>query len=159
MLNRVGESLGREVTADDVEPWTWHIAELGRKPSGVDFANTKAVINQATRSMAEFLTEYDVYLTPTQGTPPPEIGYLDTPNLTELEHRIDHVHQFTFPFNVTGLPAMSVPLYWNNDGLPVGVQFVGRFADESTLFRLASQLEATCPWRSKFPPVPYKQIK
>jgi Asp-tRNA(Asn)/Glu-tRNA(Gln) amidotransferase A subunit family amidase len=155
MLDRLGEQLGTTITPDMVEPWTWAVAEHGRKISGVQFAKAKSVINRATRGMAEFLQKgrYDVYLTPTQGAPPPKLGYLDTVRLPfeELKSRIDHVHQFTFPLNITGQPAMSVPLFWNTDGLPLGVQFVGRYADEATLFRLAAQLEETRPWFNRRP--------
>jgi amidase len=156
-LDRIGEMLGKKVTPEDIEPWTWMLAEHGRKISGVEFAATKAAINEATRAMADFLNhdKYDIYVTPTQGAPPPKLRYLKTAGLPfeELQHRIDHVHQFTFPCNVTGLPAMSVPLCWNGDRLPIGVQFVGRYADEARLFRLAAQLETERPWRNKRPPV------
>jgi Asp-tRNA(Asn)/Glu-tRNA(Gln) amidotransferase A subunit family amidase len=105
--------------------------------------------------VANFLTRYDVILTPTLGAPPPKLGYLDTVNLPTdeyLKRQYNH-SPFTWLHNVTGLPAMSVPLYWNTEGLPIGVQFAGRYADEATLYRLAGQLEAARPWKHKIPPI------
>ena len=92
-------------------------------------------------------------LTPTLGEPPRELGYFDTVNLPldVLGKRVFHFIPFTWLHNVTGCPAMSVPLYWNDDGLPVGVQFAGRYADEATLYRLAGQLEEARPWRNRVP--------
>jgi amidase len=137
MLDRTGQLIGKKVTADMVEPWTWAVAECGWKASAAELANTKAIINIATRTVADFLTRYDVILTPTVGAPPPKLGYLDTVNLPfeEFHKRIFDFIPFTWLHNVTGLPAMSVPLYWNAQGLPVGVQFAGCYADEATLYR------------------------
>jgi|Deesub1362A_J573_1020465.scaffolds.fasta_scaffold03532_6 Asp-tRNA(Asn)/Glu-tRNA(Gln) amidotransferase A subunit family amidase len=155
MLDQIGQLIGKKITADMVEPWTWSVAESGWKASAADLAGTKAIINIATRTVAGFLTQYDVILTPTLGAPPPKLGYFDTVNLSfdELSKRIFDFIPFTWLHNVTGLPAMSVPLYWNAQGLPIGVQFAGRYADEATLYRLAGQLEKARPWRGKVPPM------
>ena len=155
MLDRIGMAIGRLPTAEMFEPWTWNLAQFGWQATAAQFAGTKAIINQATRTVANFLTQYDVILTPTLGAPPPKLGYLDTLNLpTEefIKRQSDH-SPFTWLHNVTGLPAMSVPLFWNAQGLPIGVQFAGRYADEATLYRLAGQLEAARPWKSKIPPM------
>ncbi len=153
LLQQLSALVGRKATADLVEPWTWEIAEVGRRASAVDFASTKFLINQATRTVARFLTTYDVILTPTLGAPPPELGYFDTVKLSydELLARHREFIQFTWLHNVTGRPAMSVPLHWDDEGLPIGVQFAGRYADEATLFRLAGQLEQARPWRKRIP--------
>jgi Asp-tRNA(Asn)/Glu-tRNA(Gln) amidotransferase A subunit family amidase len=155
MLRQLAALVGKEVTAEMVEPWTWEIAAVGGRASAVDFANTKVLINQATRAVARMLTEYDVILTPTLGTPPPELGYFDTVKLSydELLARQREFLQFTWLYNMTGRPAMSVPLHWDGDGMPIGVQFAGRYADEATLFRLAGQLEQTRPWRKRIPAI------
>jgi Asp-tRNA(Asn)/Glu-tRNA(Gln) amidotransferase A subunit family amidase len=155
MLDRIGLAIGQLPTAEMFEQWTWNLAQFGWQATAAQFAGTKAIINQATRSVANFLTQYDVILTPTLGAPPPKLGYLDTVNLpTEefIKRQSDH-SPFTWLHNVTGLPAMSVPLFWNAQGLPIGVQFAGRYADEATLYRLAGQLEAARPWKSKIPPM------
>jgi Asp-tRNA(Asn)/Glu-tRNA(Gln) amidotransferase A subunit family amidase len=155
MLDRIGQLIGTKVTAEMVEPWTWDVAQVGWEASAADFANTKALFNIVTRMLARFLGKYDVILTPTLGAPPPKLGYLDTVNLSyeEFKRRLFDFIPFTWLHNVTGLPAMSIPLYWNNQGLPVGVQFAGRYADEATLYRLAGQLEKARPWREKIPPI------
>ena len=155
MLRQFTALIGKEVTADMVEPWTWEIAQTGGRASAVDFANTKALINQATRELARMLTQYDVILTPTLGSPPPELGYFDTIRLSYDEIRARHFDylQFTWLYNLTGRPAMSVPLHWDDDGIPIGVQFAGRYADEATLFRLAGQLEQARPWRKRIPAI------
>lgn len=153
MLDQIGKAIGTKVTAAMVEPWTWSLAEMGWRTSAADFVNTKAMVNIATRTVAGFLTQYDVILTPTLGAPPPKLGYLDTVNLRVevLSKRIFDYIPFTWLHNITGLPSMSVPLYWNDLGLPIGLQFAGRYADEATLYRLAGQLEEARPWRDKIP--------
>ncbi|MDX1406078.1 MAG: amidase family protein, partial [Woeseiaceae bacterium] len=155
MLDRFIERHGRNRTRELVEPTTWGWAEGGWKASAADFANTKTVVNDTTRRVAEFLTWYDVILTPTLGSTPPELGYLDTVNLPfkEFQQRLFDFLPFTWLHNLTGLPAMSVPLHWNDDGLPIGVQFAGRYADEATLYRLAGQLEQARPWRNRIPEI------
>ena len=154
-LDRIGKIRGKKITADMVEPFTWEFAQVGWKHSAGDFAGTKAVINATTRSVGQFLTRYDAILTPTLGTPPPKLGHLDTVNLSfdELIKRINEFMTFTPIFNMTGLPAMSVPLYWNGEGLPIGVQFAFPYADEATLFRLAGQLENERPWKNRIPKI------
>ena len=155
LLDRIGRVIGQKVTAEMVEPWTWYLARFGWQASAAQFADTKSIINRATRTVASFLTQYDVILTPTLGAPPPELGYLNpvsTPSEVLLKRQSDH-SPFTWLHNVTGLPAMSVPLFWNAEGLPIGVQFAGRYADEATLYRLAAQLERARPWREKVPSV------
>ena len=155
MLDRFAELLGKKVTPDAVEPATWGWAEPGWKASAAELANTKSIINAGTRTVAEFLTQYDVMLTPTLGTPPPKLGHLDTVNLTAdvFRKRLFDFIPFTWLHNLTGLPAMSLPLYWNAEGLPIGVQVAGRYGDEATLYRLAGQLEQARPWRGRIPPV------
>ena len=155
MLDGIGSVTGQKVTADMVEPWTWYLAQFGWQATAAQFAGTKSIINRATRTVANFLTNYDVILTPTLGAPPPKLGYFDTVNtpFEELSKRHFNHNQFAWLHNVTGLPAMSVPLFWNAQDLPIGVQFAGRYADEAALYRLAGQLERARPWREKIPPI------
>ena len=105
--------------------------------------------------MAEYFEGIDVLLTPTLGQTPAPLGTFDSPPeepLTGLFRAADYV-PFTPPFNVTGQPGISLPLHWNDAGLPIGSQFVGRFGDEETLLSLAGQLEAAAPWADRRPPV------
>jgi amidase len=155
MLDLIGLLTGIKVTEEMVEPWTWNGAQKGWKASATSYAGTDRIINATTRAVAGFLTQYDVILSPTLGLPPPKLGFMDSVNLSyeELGKRLSEFMPFTALYNVTGMPAMSVPLYWNTEGLPVGVQFAGRYADEATLYRLAAQLEKERPWRSRIPAI------
>jgi amidase len=101
-----------------------------------------------------FFETYDALLTPTLAEPPVELGVLDmmSQDLAAYTERLWRFTPFTYAFNVTGQPAMSVPLSWNAAGLPIGVHFVGRYGDEATLFRLAAQLEEARPWADRRPP-------
>jgi len=112
-------------------------------------------LQRVARDIARFFVNCDVLLTPTLGEPPLPLGTFDSPPENPLQglFRAAQFVPFTPICNVTGQPAMSVPLFWNADGLPVGSHFVGRFGDEATLFRLAAQLEAARPWAGRHPPV------
>jgi amidase len=101
------------------------------------------------------MLDYDVWLTPTLGEPPLPLGSFDaTPDdpVAGMRRAVQFV-PFTPICNMTGQPAMSVPLFWNDEGLPIGTHFVGRFGDEATLFRLAAQLESARPWSDRRPAV------
>jgi amidase len=102
--------------------------------------------------MGRFHQTYDVWITPTLGRPPERNGVFDfddTDLLKSFAPQIDYV-PFTALQNVTGQPAVNVPLYWNKDNLPIGTQFVGAFGDELTLLRLAAQLEKSNPWADRY---------
>jgi amidase len=112
-------------------------------------------LQKITRQIATYFEGIDVLLTPTLGEPPAPLGTFDSPPgepLTGLFRAAAYV-PFTPPFNVTGQPAISLPLHQNEGGLPIGVQFVGRFGDEETLLSLAGQLETAAPWADRHPPV------
>ena len=100
--------------------------------------------------IANDLASLDATLTPVIATPPPPIGYLSGP---EGGMRVREVLQFTAQFNVSGQPAISLPLYWNADGLPVGVQLVAGYGREDVLVQVAAQLEAAQPWASRRPAI------
>lgn len=146
---------GRTPTAELFEPLTWALAEMGRMNTAPEYLLAVQDLQRQAREVARFFVEYDVWLTPTLAEPPLPLGSFDpTPDnpLNGLWRSATFV-PFTPITNVTGQPAMSVPLYWNAEGLPIGTHFVGRFGDESTLFRLAAQLEAARPWAGRRPPV------
>jgi len=113
------------------------------------------LLQRVARDIGHFLVDYDVWLIPTLAEPPVPLGTFDSPPdnpMKGFDRAVDFC-PFTPLCNVTGQPAMSVPLYWNADNLPVGTHFIGRFGDEATLFRLAAQLEEARPWAGRRPPV------
>jgi Asp-tRNA(Asn)/Glu-tRNA(Gln) amidotransferase A subunit family amidase len=130
--------------------------ELGRQTAAPDYVMMINRLHAISREIARFFQTYDVLLTPTLAEPPVELGVLDmmSEDMNAYTERLWRFTPFTYPFNVTGQPAMSVPLSWNAAGLPIGVQFVGRYGDEATLFRLAGQLEQAEPWAERRPPDP-----
>jgi amidase len=147
--------VGRTATVDDVEPLTWALCGLGRAIDAGTYLYSVQELQKITRQIAAAFEELDVVLTPTLGEPPAPLGTFDSPEdqpLTGLFRAASYV-PFTPPFNVTGQPAISLPLSWNADGLPIGSQFVGRFGDEETLLALAGQLELASPWADRRPPV------
>jgi amidase len=154
-LDDWGRRTGRAVTAADVEPLTWGLAESGRARSAANYLLAVQDLQGIARQVARFFVDHDVWLTPTVAEPPPPLGSFDpTPdNPLFGMFRAASFVPFTPLCNVTGQPAMSVPLWWNAASLPIGVHFVGRFGDEATLFRLAAQLEAARPWGHRRPPV------
>jgi len=136
-----------------VEPLTYAIAERARSLSAAEFIVTVHGLHREARRIAAFFGRHDVWLTPTLAQPPLPIGHFDIES-SDVDAWIAQLAgfiPFTYPFNVTGQPAMSVPLSWNADGLPIGCQFVGRYGDEATLFRLAAQLEQARPWFDRRP--------
>ena len=146
---------GRSQIPDQFEELTWSLAERGRDISGPSYLLAVNALQSIARQIARFFLDYDVWLTPTVAEPPLELGSFKTRSgapLFAVERAFTWV-PFTPICNATGQPAMSVPLYWNADGLPVGTHFVGRFGEESTLFRLAGQLEKTRPWNTHRPPL------
>ena len=150
-MHSAGTLIGRELTADDVEPTTWMMASIGDSVSGVDLARGLAASAFLTRQLGVWWSRgWDLLLTPTLGAPPPRIGELSTP---EGSARTGSLVPFTTHFNVSGQPAISLPLSWNAEGLPVGVQLVADYGREDLLFRIAAQLEAAQPWAERRPPV------
>jgi amidase len=147
--------VGREPEEDELEPLTWAGIRRGRRLTGDRVMGAWRQLRVLNRQILSLFEEVDVFLTPVLGTPPPPIGHIDPVGLEprEVGKRQARAFPFTPPFNFTGQPAMSVPLAWSSDGLPLGMQFAGRYADEGTLFRLAAQLEQARPWIHRKPPV------
>lgn len=155
-LGRWGETVGREITAADVEPATWLFAEIGKSVTASQYIHTLQELHAYTRRMAAWWASgYDVLLTSTLGEPPPRIGELVPPRDNPMDGlaRTLSVMPFTSMFNITGQPAMSLPLHWNDAGLPIGLQFVAAYGREELLLRLAAQLEAAQPWSERLPQV------
>ncbi|MEY2552859.1 MAG: amidase [Ilumatobacteraceae bacterium] len=148
--------LGRPLTEGDLEPDNEFFGAMGSSLSATDYLVTVTAQHMWTRQMlswwhpADGTVGHDLLLTPVIATPPPPIGYLTGP---EGGMRVRELLQFTAQFNVTGQPAISLPLHWTADGLPVGVQLVAAYGREDVLVRIAAQLEAAQPWASRRPPV------
>ncbi|HEY2444579.1 MAG TPA: amidase family protein, partial [Rhizomicrobium sp.] len=147
---------GQTPSADVFEGLTWGMYEAGKRVAGSEYLIAKAALQQASRRAAKFHESHDLWLAATLGTPPMKIGTFD------IDERdigkgfmplFDYV-PFTAMQNVTGQPAINLPLFWNDDGLPIGVQFAGPYGDELTLLQLAAELERTSPWAHR-----YAQIK
>lgn len=136
-----------------VEPLTRIFAERGLAMSAADYIRALQMLHRESRRIAGFFTRYDMWLTPTLATPPPPLGCFDT-NTTDADAwfaRLMAFIPFTWLFNVTGQPAMSVPLGRSRDGLPVGCHFAGRYGEEGMLFALAGQIERARPWATDRP--------
>ena len=142
-------------TMKTVQGLTMGLYEAGKRISAAQYMNAITMLQGAGRAVAAWHKTYDVWLTPTLGAPPLAVGAVDTSERDPQKAFapiIDYV-PFTAIQNATGQPAISLPLHWNKAGLPVGVQFVGRFGDEATLLRIAAQLEKARPWKDKRPPI------
>jgi amidase len=146
---------GRIPSPELFEPLTWALNEQGRQVTAPAYLMAQTILQGIARQIARFMLSYDVWLTPTLAEPPLPLGSFE-PQPDHVLYGFDRAVEFV-PFtplcNLSGQPAMSVPLHWSPNGLPVGTHFVGRFGDEATLFRLAAQLEAACPWKDRRPPV------
>jgi amidase len=146
------KALGREPNPDDVEAVTWAVYQRGLKVSGVEYIEAIAAAHAAGRKMGRFLTDYDVILSTTLAGPPPKLGYFDqNGDVQTFTERVTEYLSVTPLHNATGTPAMSVPLHWTADHLPVGVHFAGRYGEEATLLALAAQLETAQPWFDRVP--------
>jgi len=150
---------GRGVKPDslvsDVEPFNQYLFGVGAKITAADYLIDLNWFHGIGRDIANFLGGFDLWLTPTLGSPPPALGHFDagTHGGEDVMERFLQFLSFTTFANMAGLPSMSVPLYWTPGGLPVGTQFTGRFNGEGTLFQLAGQLEEALLWSRRRPPI------
>ena len=147
--------LGKEPVEELFEPFVWAYRNRAMNISGPEYLMAVEDMQQASRDIARFFADYDMWLTPTIGQPPVPLGTFafSEGDPFELRRRMATFSPYTYIANATGNPAMTVPLYWTADGLPVGAHFLARFGDEATLFRLAAQLEEARPWAARRPPV------
>ncbi len=175
-LARAAAELGRRPRRGELESASAITALLGRQRSALEAAGARERLDAIARKTLGFFERYDLLLSPTLAMPPPALGTLKPRGveafgqelllglhlgfLLRIPGVIDASVRRVFSFipfsplaNVTGQPAMTVPLTWNAAGLPIGSQLVGRFGDEATLFRVAAQLEAARPWRDRRPPI------
>ncbi|MDF3293041.1 amidase [Streptomyces silvisoli] len=154
-LEEWSERLGERLEPADLEPMNGLLAEAGRSVTAAQWLSGVQAWQQWARGVAGLWeTDVDVLLTPTLPTPPLPLGELapTAKDPMELVAGVTKGIAFTLPFNVTGQPAVSLPLYRNADGLPIGVQLVAAYGREDVLIRLASQLEQAAPWSGERPP-------
>ena len=144
----------RESGLPAFEPFTFALAERSSGRSQADLQNAEASLQAVAHQTGDFLADHDAFLTPVLGSPPVPIGTFDqTLPWDELIEMVYRYVAFTPLGNFAGLPAMSVPLHWTPDGLPVGSHFLGRFGSEEALLSLAAQLESARPWVDRRPPL------
>ncbi len=155
MADGMADAVGKTPVPEMFEPLTWALIEMGRGFNAAQYLIALTALQRVSRDFARRFQEYDLWLTPTVAEPPPPLGTFDSPPDNPLYGivRAAAFVPFTPICNITGQPAMNVPLHWSGEGLPVGVQFMARFGEEATLFRLAAQLEEARPWAGKRPPV------
>jgi len=155
LIRGLGEILGRPVTRDDVEPYLWSATEVPSATADEYLAAQIWLFRWRRRVVQWWSAGFDMLLTPTVWEPPATLESM-TPvegQLAELFAKVIRHVFFTRPFNITGQPAISLPLHWTPEGLPVGVQLVAAMGREDLLIRIASQIEQAQPWVSRRPPV------
>ncbi|HKT01106.1 MAG TPA: amidase family protein, partial [Rugosimonospora sp.] len=144
-------ALGRPITDDEIEPRNVYYRATGKELSATAYLQTRSWMALWARRMAGWWAEYDLLLTPTVGGPAPQLGWFTAGGPVEEGQRITSFIPYTGQFNMTGQPAISLPLHWTPDGLPVGVQLVAGYGREDLLIRVASQLEQAAPWADRHP--------
>ena len=146
------KQLGRAVREDEMEPLNWAALQAAKKATALELYRGRAGFDKAGQLLDAFLTKYDLILTPTTAVPAQMLGVLrlDQPYQSYAAEAMNS-SAFTSLFNISGHPAMSVPLHWTADNIPVGSQFVAPFGGEGRLLRLAAQLEKTLPWAHRVP--------
>jgi len=156
-LDALAAKMGREISEETLEPMTLLLYRYARGLTAKDMYMADMLLNKLRRTFGQFFQEYDVLLTPTMSQLPQPLGKYGLTR-TDLDfvgwNRLgDEVGMYTMPVNITGQPAISLPLGQSKSGLPIGAQFVARFGEEATLIRLASAFEKAMPWRDRVPPI------
>ena len=147
--------IGQPLDVDRFEPLTRDHITQGRRMTAADAVHSRLVLNRYARAMAQWWADgWDLLLTPMTPTPPFPLGYLtfDSVDRERSHDRIYTATQYSVPFNITGQPAISLPLHWTTDGLPIGVQLVAAYGREDLLIRVAAQIEQAAPWTHRRPP-------
>ncbi len=154
-MRRVIERVGREPREDELEPMTWAALQGSRAVTGEQAFYGYQELRMLTRGVVEKFDHFDVYLCPVMSAPPPAIGFSDPASVTPRDLGKKQMALFPFAalFNFTGQPSLSLPLAMSAQGLPIGMMFTARYADEATLYRLAGQLEKELPWAQRRPQV------
>lgn len=134
-------------------PLTRYLRDKGRKVSATELIFAQAYLQGMMRPAVGVLNKYDAFLSPTLASPPVPVGYFDEVEPAENFERQKRFTPFTPVYNISGQPAVNLPLYWNADGLPIGVMLAGRIGEEGTLISLSAQIEAARPWKDRHPPI------
>jgi amidase len=137
--------------AEQLLPITRYLRDKGLEVRAPELVFAQAYLQVVTRTALEALNAYDAVLSPTLASPPVPVGYFDEVDPSENFERQKRFTPYTALYNVSGQPAVSVPLHWTADGLPIGIMLAGRMGDEATLISLSAQLEAARPWRGRHP--------
>ena len=143
--------LGKPISDDEIEPRNAAYRHHGRAMTAVEYLEARAGISVWARQMAGWWANHDILVTPTVAAPPPKLGWFTEAGPEAEGQRIVSFIPYTAQFNMTGQPAVSLPLHWSANGLPVGVQLVGPYGREDLLVRLAAQLEQALPWADRRP--------
>jgi amidase len=153
--DEMAELIGRPATPDDIEPANWSFIEHGRSFSGVDAVRFRRILHRIARAVGPFFEDYDVYISPTLAKPPVPLGVIDTTcaDWSEFFGAMFEFMPFTSLFNVTGAAGVSLPLWWNAQGLPIGCQFISRMGRDGLILALAAQIERAAPWSHRRPAV------
>jgi len=151
-FDQLATAVGRPVQQSDLVAFNWSQLERGRSLSAVEYAASIGVVRKANQQIQTELQPFDVVLTPTLTQPPRPVGYWDM-NEPDFDRYIGKWTDaaFMFAFNISGLPALSLPAAWTADDVPIGVQLVGRYGDEASILRLAAQVEDARPWIGRRP--------
>ena len=155
-LDGIERHFGVAPSPEAYDPATWRLYERGDGLSASRYLQAVEVTQAVGRRLAAFFADTDIWLTPTLGRPPELLGRLEPSLESDPDEALEYVLSyvaFTPICNCAGVPAASLPLHWNEEGLPIGVQLVAPYAGEDLLFRLASQLEAARPWSGRRPPI------
>jgi amidase len=143
--------LGAPISDADIEPRNAYYRQAGKALTAVAYLQARQWLGMWSRRMADWWTGHDLLVTPTVGAPPPELGWFTAAGPEREGERIAGFIPYTAQFNMTGQPAISLPLHWTAGGLPVGVQLVAGYGREDLLIRVASQLEQAAPWADRHP--------
>jgi amidase len=153
MVAMMERQRGRPLSEGELEPQTAEVVARGRKASLEFYLGNLTRMQLEVRRMAAFFEGFDIFVTPTMAVPPPRLGCLptDDADVEGFLGKLLALAPFAAPFNASGQPAISLPLHWSADGLPVGVQFAGRYGEDATLLALAAELERAQPWAHRRP--------
>jgi amidase len=138
---------------DELLPLTAYLRGRGMKVTASELIFAQAYLQAVMRPAMAALNKYDAFLSPTLASPPVPVGYFDEVDPAENFERQKRFTPYTALYNISGQPAVNLPLYWSADGLPIGVMLAGRLGDEATLISLSAQIEAARPWRDRHPPI------